>query len=555
MTLLRFAPSPTGSFHLGGLRTALFNHLYARKRSGKWLLRLEDTDRERSHPMYVGNIRESLEWAGLNYDYGPGANQSLGPYTQSERLDLYLKYSNKLLDSGHAYRCFCSKDRMADVREKLARLGSNETYDKACLHLTEEEVARRVKAGEKHVVRLNNERLPKRPEPADIIFGQLKDAHLSLPTDPILVKTDLFPTYHLASVVDDHEMGITHVLRGEEWLTSLPLHLDLYACLDLKPPQFGHVPILLNADGTKMSKRGQGAFVNDYMREGWEPSSVLNWLALTGWGAQHDPSASVQEGQVAGVDANVGVAGKPQESVVQQAPDSTAIFTMDELINQFDVSALTHRRTVLDSKKLEYLNHHFLMRALNDPHKQKSLADDLGTIVKEALPGCDDTALSHDYLQRVVRILSPRVTRLRDVVQYGAYFFKDPDYRQLPIDVRVGLNKISAEDAELVLSTARAALAQSSSPISSTQAHDLLQEAMKLVSQSISKGVFQKVLRVWVTGVKDGPPLYDTIEILGREKTLGRLEKFTRKDWEALRAPAREKPSSAEATSHRANTN
>ncbi|PIL30834.1 hypothetical protein GSI_07002 [Ganoderma sinense ZZ0214-1] len=231
--LLRFAPSPTGALHLGGLRTALYNYLYAKKTGGEWILRIEDTDRVRSHftlpsaalthlqsravPGAVDGIRGALSWAGLEFDYGPTKNGPHGPYYQSQRLDLYHSYASKLLDSGHAYRCFCSPDKLATTREKLARTGSNSTYDKTCLHLTEEEAARRVRAGEKFVVRLNDGKLPVRPPAYDIVFKNLKDAHASLPTDPVLLKSDLFPTYHLASVVDDYEMGITHVVRGEVW--------------------------------------------------------------------------------------------------------------------------------------------------------------------------------------------------------------------------------------------------------------------------------------------------------------------------------------------------
>lgn len=273
MVLLRFAPSPTGALHLGGLRTALYNYLFAKKHGGKWILRIEDTDAARYVPTAVDGIRNALAWAGLPHDFGPGIDGPHGPYFQSERLDLYHSYTRRLLESGHAYRCFCSPDKLAATREKLARTGSNATYDKSCLHLTEEEVARRVRAGERSIIRLNDDNLPDRASPTDIVFGVLRDAHASLPTDPVLLKSDLFPTYHLASVVDDHEMGITHVLRGEEWLPSLPLHLDLYSCLGLKPPLFAHLPILLNPNGTKMSKRNGDVSVLDFVRRGWEPES------------------------------------------------------------------------------------------------------------------------------------------------------------------------------------------------------------------------------------------------------------------------------------------
>ncbi|KAG5636923.1 hypothetical protein H0H81_006356 [Sphagnurus paluster] len=384
MALLRFAPSPTGQLHLGGLRMALYNHLYAKKVGGKWMMRIEDTDATRFVPGSVEGIRKALDWAGLEYDYGPGKEGPHAPYFQSERLDLYRSYSNKLLDSGHAYRCFCSPDKLNDTRERLARTGSNATYDKTCLHLTEEEVARKVRAGEKSVVRLNDGNLPKRPPATDLVFGNLRDAHASLATDPILLKTDLFPTYHLASVVDDHEMGITHVLRGEEWLLSYPLHLDLYACLNLPPPKFAHIPILLNPDGSKMSKRKGDVQVVDYIRRGWEPQAVLNWLALAGWGAKHEPAA------VPASASDLASAGSgshhPRPQLIQKAPDSTTLMTLPEMIKDFELSALTHRSSSLDPAKLEYLNKHHLMNTWSTPQGLESLAERAHDRVKAEFP-------------------------------------------------------------------------------------------------------------------------------------------------------------------------
>ncbi|KAF7794694.1 hypothetical protein EIP86_005832 [Pleurotus ostreatoroseus] len=371
MVLLRFAPSPTGALHLGGLRTALYNYLYAKKLGGKWILRIEDTDATRAVPGAVDGIRAALAWAGLEYDFGPGKEGSHAPYFQSERLDLYRIYAKKLLDSGHAYRCFCSPDRLAATREKLARTGSNDTYDKTCLHLTEEEAARRVRAGEKYVVRLNDSNLPKRKSPKDIVFGQLKDAHASLPTDPVLLKSDMFPTYHLASVVDDHEMQITHVLRGEEWLPSLPLHLDLYACLNLEPPQFAHLPLLLNPDGTKMSKRKGDVQVFDY--------KVY-----------------------------------------------TTVMSMDEMIHEFDLSSITSRRTVMDAGKLEYLNKHHLMRELTTDDGLSKMAERAHDTVKTAFPASQHTSVS--YIKEVIRslevgILWPTVDfRISPALFLGSYY-------------------------------------------------------------------------------------------------------------------------------------
>ncbi|OJT08520.1 Glutamate--tRNA ligase [Trametes pubescens] len=468
-TLLRFAPSPTGALHLGGLRTALYNYLYARKTGGKWILRIEDTDRARQ--------------------YDP---------------------CNKLLDSGHAYRCFCSPDKLAATREKLARTGSNSTYDKSCLHLTEEEAARKVRAGEKFIIRLNDGKPPDRPTGYDLVFKNLKDAHQSLPTDPVLLKSDSFPTYHLASVVDDYEMGITHVVRGEEWLPSLPLHLDLYACLNLPMPQFAHLPILLNADGTKMSKRKGD-------KRGWEPSSVLNWLALAGWGVQ-DASASASH---------------------KQAPDSTTLMSMEEMIQNFDFSVLTHRRSVLDPVKLEYINKHHLMRLMTTSDGLRTLAERTQPYVKEAYPDSPHHDLA--YLGKVIFALQGRTTKLSDIPALGPFFFVEPDYTSAEAQkMRQSLpNDNYATVVESLLGRLRDLQTAWETATLSEVLHD------ENAKTSLKQKEYMTILRHCLTGMKvrtnpvsvrvsavklinvctqTGPSVADILYVLGPEHSLARLQ-------------------------------
>ncbi|KAI0078525.1 glutamyl-tRNA synthetase [Panus rudis PR-1116 ss-1] len=497
--LLRFAPSPTGALHLGGLRTALYNHLYARKLGGKWILRIEDTDATRAVPGAVDGIRSALEWAGLDYDYGPGIQGPHAPYFQSQRLDLYHSHANRLLKSGHAYRCFCSPDTLSATRERLARTGSNATYDKACLNLTEEEVMRRVKAGHKHVIRLNDSNLPNRPTPRDLIFGNVRDAHASLPTDPVLLKSDLFPTYHLASVVDDSQMGITHVLRGEEWLPSLPLHLDLYAALKLSPPQFAHLPLMLNPDGTKMSKRKGDVHVLDYQRKGWEPDAVLNWLALAGWGTQRGSASDAHS--------------------KKSAPDSTAVMTLPELIEKFDLSSLTHRRSVLDPAKLEYLNKHHLMRKITgDAKTAQSLAEKVHGAVKERFGESPHTSI--EYIQRVVLALQGRLVNIMDLPELAPYFFVDPDW--------------SSEEAKKLRSAAtddeyRTALTSILERLP-TNEENWIEDALREVLHSetnklgLKQKVYMSILRHALTGQKAGPSVATIMETLGEARTRQRLQ-------------------------------
>ncbi|KAJ3562447.1 hypothetical protein NP233_g9562 [Leucocoprinus birnbaumii] len=500
MVLLRFAPSPTGALHLGGLRMALYNHLYARKHGGKWLLRIEDTDSTRTVPGSVEGIRYALEWAGLEYDFGPGRDGSHGPYFQSERLDLYRTYSQKLLEV-HAYRCFCTPDRLAETRERLARTGSNATYDKACLHLTDEEVARRVKAGEKSIIRLNDSNLPTRPPATDLVFGQLKDAHASLQTDPVLLKTDLFPTYHLASVVDDHEMGITHVLRGEEWLPSLPLHLDLYASLKLPTPKFAHIPLLVNPDGSKMSKRNGDVQVIDYIRRGWEPSAILNWLALAGWGARN-PECEDKSSPIHGH---------------HDAPDSTAIMSLDEIINEFDLSAMTHRSSSLDPAKLEYINKRHLMRTWSNPEGLEDLAEKVHEEIKERFPSSQYTSV--DHIKDAILLLEGRLTNINDIPIHAPWLFTEPDLKSK--EAQDMLKRISAPQLERVITDIKAKLREVPEPWKEFDFLGLLHSEQDRLGYSPK--VFMKSLRHALTGMKDGPSVAETMRVLGRERTLSRL--------------------------------
>ncbi|CAL1696806.1 unnamed protein product [Somion occarium] len=514
VVLLRFAPSPTGALHLGGLRTALYNHLYARRLGGKWILRIEDTDATRAVPGAVDGIRSALEWAGLEYDYGPGVGGPHAPYYQSERLDLYHTYAHKLLDSGHAYRCFCSADTLAATRERLARTGSNATYDKACLNLTEEEVMRRVRAGHKHVVRLNDSNLPNRPAQADLIFGHVKDAHASLPTDPVLLKSDLFPTYHLASVSDDHEMGITHVLRGEEWLPSLPLHLDLYAALNLKPPHFAHLPLMLNRDGSKMSKRKGDVQVLDYQRRGWEPIAVLNWLALAGWGTAASPSHTGAAESDTPPPIPV-----PSKKAKKAAPDSTAVMTLNELIHNFDLSSLTHRRTVLDPNKLEYLNKHHLMRIAETDEGLTALAEKVHDVVKAAFPTSPYTNVA--YIKDVISALEGRIVNIRDLPIYGAYFFLEPYFQgDEAIKMRKRLDDV--EYRTVLESLIQRLSLEDSTKWSEDTIRQLLQDEESKVG--LKQKTFMSVLRHALTGSSAGPSVATIMKILGQDRIKERLK-------------------------------
>ncbi|KAF8823996.1 hypothetical protein HHX47_DHR9000440 [Lentinula edodes] len=498
MVLLRFAPSPTGPLHLGGLRMALYNYLYARKFGGKWILRIEDTDTTRSVPGSVEGIRKALSWAGLDYDYA---------------------------------------DELADVKTRLARSGSNNTYDKRCLHLSDEEVARKVKAGEKFVVRINDGIIPTRPPTHDIVYGYVRDAHLSLATDPVLLKSDLFPTYHLASVVDDHEMGITHVLRGEEWLPSLPLHLDLYTHLNLTPPQFAHIPILLNPDRTKMSKRSGDVQVVDYMHRGWEPQAILNWLALAGWGAKHEATAPITDGS----DTDSSSSSRPSSPHrLEDAPDSTHLMTIDEMISDFDLSALTHRSSVLDGTKLEYINKHHLMRTWSTPEGLDKLANRVHGHLKDAFKSSPYTTV--DNIKNAITLLEVRafmifyldrmhdfpptqgrLTNIYDIPLHAPYLFVDPDWATA--EAQNMIRKVSADQRIQILDVFITLIQTNGWFTFQAASHESIMESLHHEREKLDVHlkVFMSVLRHALTGMKDGPGIIDIVRALGHERTIARL--------------------------------
>ena len=280
---VRFAPSPTGYLHVGGLRTALYNYLFAKHNNGTFILRIEDTDRTRLVEGAVENLIDTLKWAGLEYDEGPFVGGNYGPYIQSERLDIYKKYVDELIKSGKAYYCFCSSERLEKIREEQQQQKLQPKYDKHCLKLSEEEIKQKIANGESYVVRLNVQ-----PDEIikieDVIRGTV-EFNSNIVDDQVLLKSDGFPTYHLANVVDDHLMKITHVIRGEEWLSSTPKHALLYDYFGWERPIFAHLPLLLNLDRKKLSKRQSDVAVEDFRDKGFLKEALVNFVALLGWTA------------------------------------------------------------------------------------------------------------------------------------------------------------------------------------------------------------------------------------------------------------------------------
>ena len=328
---VRFAPSPTGFLHIGGLRTALYNYLFAKKNGGKFVLRIEDTDQTRLVEGAIESLINSLEWSGITYDEGvfikegevveEGEN---GPYIQSHRLDIYKKYVDQLLESGHAYHCFCDKERLDNLREEQRAAGKIPKYDGKCKGLTKEEAEEKVANGEEYVVRL------KMPKNQDLEFDDLVRGHISINSkdvdDQVLLKSDGFPTYHMAVVVDDHLMGITHAVRGEEWISSTPKHVYLFEALGWESPKYVHLPTVLNSNRKKLSKREGDVSVEDFQKSGYLPEGLVNYLALVGWSPEGNEE----------------------------------IMSLEEMEKQFSFDRVASAGGIFDRKKLDWVNSHYM---------------------------------------------------------------------------------------------------------------------------------------------------------------------------------------------------
>ncbi|XP_021092979.1 probable glutamate--tRNA ligase, mitochondrial isoform X2 [Heterocephalus glaber] len=323
---VRFAPSPTGFLHLGGLRTALYNYIFAKKHQGSFILRLEDTDQTRLVPGAAENIEDMLEWAGIPPDESPRRGGPSGPYQQSQRLELYAQATDALLQTGAAYPCFCSPLRLELLKKEALRSHQTPRYDNRCRDLSQKQVAQKLATNPKPAIRFRLEE--EAPAFQDLVFGWNRHQVASVEGDPVILKSDGFPTYHLACVVDDHHMGISHVLRGSEWLVSTSKHLLLYQALGWQPPRFAHLPLLLNGDGSKLSKRQGDIFLEHFAAAGFLPDALLDIITNSGSGF----------------------------------PENQMGRTLPELITQFDLTRITCHSALLDLQKLPEFN-----RASSDP--------------------------------------------------------------------------------------------------------------------------------------------------------------------------------------------
>jgi len=471
---VRIAPSPTGYFHVGSARTALYNWLFARKHGGRFVVRVEDTDQSRYHPEAVSDMTSSLHWLGLDWDEGPEVGGDYGPYYQSERLDLYRRYADRLVDQGHAYRCYCSEERLAALREQQRQDKKDIGYDRHCRTLTAAQRAALQAEGAVPVVRLA---VPLEGETSfrDLLYGTITVDNRTL-DDLVLLKSDGFPTYHLANVVDDHHMEISHIMRADEWLPSVPKHVLLYRALGWELPVYAHLPLILAPSGKgKLSKRHGGVEIHEFRSQGYLPEAMINYLARTGW--SYD--------------------------------DKTEIFSRDELLRCWDLSAVNNSPARFSYERLESINGLYIRQLSVD-----DLAERLVPWLARA--GLHATAAE---LVPVVPLIRERLKVLADVVEKAAFFFTE-DLSYDPGEL-VGKKMTAAQSLEL-LSRMREALA--GLPDLSVEHTDPVLRALA-DEKGVKAGDLFGILRVAVTGKPVTPPLLESIAVLGRDRTLARIDR------------------------------
>jgi glutamyl-tRNA synthetase len=476
----RFPPSPTGYLHIGGLRTALYNYLFARKNGGRFILRIEDTDRERYVPDAVESLIRALAVVGLDYDEGPkldGEGKVIqtgdhGPYIQSERLGLYRQHADVLLKSGAAYRCFCSKERLESLRKQQEIAKLTPKYDRLCLHLSPADVEQKLSANEPNVLRL------KMPEGKtvvdDLIRGRIEIDNKEV-DDQVLMKSDGFPTYHLANVVDDHLMNVTHVIRGEEWISSIPKHIALYQAFGWNVPAFAHLPLILNADRSKLSKRQGDVAVEDYLDKGYLPEAIINFVAIMGFNPKGD-----------------------QE-----------LYSREELRDLFDLSKVNKAGAVFNVEKLDWMNGQYLRRK-----SPEELADLCQPFLDRA-----GVKLDRTLLVKVCTIERERLVKLEDIVEAVSSFVALPAYD-------AGLlvwKKADAADARKNLAGLLAFVDKMDE--TDFRSIDMVEAALKryIESNGLQNGNVLWPLRVALSGRSASPSPFEFAWALGKDETVRRI--------------------------------
>lgn len=485
--ITRFAPSPTGFLHLGSLRTALYNYLLAKNTNGKFILRLEDTDQTRLVPGAEQNIYECLEWLGIKPDHSPHIKESESKisYKQSERTEIYNDYSKKLLDSGHAYKCFCSKDRLASLLQSSIKMipRSSVSYDRHCLHLSKEEILEKEQNGKRYVVRLKSP--DTYPIIKDEILGEINhQLTYNLAErrydDPVLVKSDGLPTYHFANVVDDHLMNITHVIRGEEWVTSTMKHLYLYQVMGWNPPKYLHLPLLGTTEGSKLSKRKNDSNIWEMKKQGYLPEALINYVAAYGWS-------------------------------IPKRSDGTSIYTLEEMVSLFNVNKLTKGFVKVIPELLEHINKQHLLRLLESEKGIEKIA-------KMIIDDADTPDYMKKDLEKIKKILKhvgSTMDNWKEFAQRYSYCYLEIDYETQPCNEFKANN--SKEDILKILAYTK----DHADEIFGDK--KMIKSIQKEFGMKSPKLIFES-LRYALTGFQIGSSILDIMKVLGKTECIRRIQ-------------------------------
>lgn len=466
----RMAPSPTGELHVGSLSVILKNYAFAKKHNGQFVLRVEDTDKVREVAGAKERLLKTIKAYGLSWDEGPDIGGPYSPYTQSEKLVIYKEKAKELVEAGHAYYCFCSKERLEEVREKDRAEKRPPKYDRHCRNLSQDEVKKKLANGETYVIRL------KVPDDRKIVYTDLIRGEIEVNSDiiddQVLLKSDGFPTYHLAVVIDDHDMKISHIMRGEEWLSSTPKHILLYEAFGWELPIFAHIPVYLNPNGKgKMSKRKGDVSAQSYLDKGYLPKALLNFFMILGWTPK----------------------------------DQRDIVTLEEYINEFDPKDLSKKSVAFDIDKLNWLNGIYIRKMWEED--KDSLIEKLTKFLPSDFP--------QNKLNQILPLIYERLEKLSDVEELSSFFYQD-----IEVDQALLLKKGDKELVEKQLNQLISALSEDDWTVANIeQVIRGLQE-----DHQYKKNQFFMMVRIAVTGKKATPPLFETMEVLGKELTLERLK-------------------------------
>ena len=480
---VRYAPSPTGLQHIGGIRTALFNYFFAKSMGGKFILRIEDTDRERYTEESLQDLYDTLEWLGIKWDEGPVVGGPYGPYVQSERFDIYKEYAEKLVKDGKAYYCYCSPERLENLRKEQAESKSQyQGYDRHCANLTEEERKELEAQGIKPVIRL---KVPTDGKTTfhDVIMGDITRKNKDVSPDPILLKSDGFPTYHLANVIDDHMMGITHIMRAQEWIPSGPLHILLYEAFGWEPPIYCHLPMVMGKDGQKLSKRHGSTAVRDFREKGYLPEAIINYVTLVGWALD----------------------------------DKTEFFSKEELEKCFRLENIHSAPAKFDYSKLDWFNGQYIRRKSDE--ELASLC--MPYFIKAGYVSLEPTDKEKAYILSLMPSVKERMKTLSDCVALTSFLFEDKPVEDKTMYVAKGSNE---ENTLLSLEKGSKILIEG---LESGKDEKTIEEELCELSKTLEikvNGIFQPI-RVALTASTVSLPLFDSIRLLGMDETKKRLER------------------------------